>query len=68
MSIEVNEKITPEEFARRMREIERTRKDIHISEEVEQHLEADDLLCDVLRSLGYGEGVEIFEEMGKWYE
>ena len=31
------------------------------------HYEADDLMCELLGSLGYEEGVEIFENMGKWY-
>ena len=31
------------------------------------HGRADDLLCEVLRHLGYGEGVAIFEKMDKWY-
>ena len=31
------------------------------------HCEADDLLCRVLTELGYGEGVEIFKKLDKWY-
>lgn len=31
------------------------------------HGHADTLLCEALRSLGYGEGVDIFERMEKWY-
>lgn len=31
------------------------------------HGEMDDLLCEVLESLGYGEGVEIFRNTYKWY-
>ena len=32
-----------------------------------RHVDADDLMCELLRSLGYGEGIEIFEDMPKWY-
>lgn len=31
------------------------------------HIEADDLMCELLKGLGYGEGVEIFEGMDRWY-
>jgi len=31
------------------------------------HSEADDLMCWLLTKLGYGEGVEIFENAEKWY-
>ena len=31
------------------------------------HVEADDLMCELLKSLGYGEGVEVLEDMDKWY-
>ena len=31
------------------------------------HSEGDDLMCQVLRELGYGEGIDIFEQMEKWY-
>ena len=33
----------------------------------ESHREADDLMCEVLRQLGYEEGVAMFVEMQKWY-
>ena len=54
--------ISPTEFERRMREIDETS-----SNEEEAHIRADDLLCETLRQLGYEKGVEIFENMGKWY-
>lgn len=50
-----------EEFAKRMAEIAK-----NLDSEV-GHGEADDLLCEVLRELGYGEGIDIFESMHKWY-
>ena len=31
------------------------------------HANADDLLCLVLKQLGYGEAVEIFDSLPKWY-
>ena len=31
------------------------------------HMEADDLLCELLIELGYGEGVKVFDNMHKWY-
>jgi hypothetical protein len=33
----------------------------------ERHFYADDTMCDLLRELGYGDGVDVFENMGKWY-
>lgn len=35
--------------------------------EEEAHIRADELLCETLRQLGYEKGVEVFENMGKWY-
>jgi len=32
-----------------------------------KHGRADDLMCKVLDSLGYGAGVKIFQDMEKWY-
>lgn len=31
------------------------------------HILADELMCKLLRELGYGEGVDIFKKMDKWY-
>jgi hypothetical protein len=31
------------------------------------HLEADDLMCQLLEELGYEEGVKIFKNAEKWY-
>ena len=52
--------MTPDEFARRMYEISNVGPE-------EGHIEADALMCQVLRELGYDAGVEIFERMPKWY-
>ena len=31
------------------------------------HVKADILMCDLLRSLGYKDGIEIFENHMRWY-
>ena len=31
------------------------------------HKKADAVICDLLTALGYGDGVELFEQMPKWY-
>ena len=32
------------------------------------HKQADNLLCRLLQELGYGEVVEVYKTVGKWYE
>lgn len=58
--------MTPEEFKVLMEKIAAGDKD-GFHDQVEEHSDADQLLCEVLRSLGYGDGVEIFKNMPKWY-
>ena len=53
--------MTPEEFKEKMDEIRA------IGYEEDCHIYGDKLMCELLRSLGYGDGVEIFEKMPKWY-
>jgi hypothetical protein len=53
--------MTPEEFAKKMREIFRKR------DKEGRHSEADKLMCELLKSLGYEKGVKIFEKSDKWY-
>ena len=53
--------MTPEQFAKRMREIAKE------TDTEDRHINADNLMCDLLKELGYGEGVDIFEDMYKWY-
>ena len=53
--------MTKEEFKKRMQAI----ADIRDAEK--GHIEADDLMCELLKDLGYGEGVDIFEGMNRWY-
>lgn len=31
------------------------------------HIQADELLCDTLRALGYDSAVKIFENADRWY-
>lgn len=37
-------------------------------DEPRSHQEADEVLCDLLRALGYGEVVVAWREVPKWYE
>ena len=60
----MSKKITsPDDFARRMRN---AKNDFHGDPEL-THMEMDELMCKLLRKLGYSEGVEIFESTFKWY-
>ena len=55
--------MTPKEFYGRMLGLEElSKKDREVA-----HSKADDILCEALKSLGYEEGIEIFERMRKWY-
>ena len=55
--------MSPEEFKQKMLEFEADNyKDIE-----EIHSKMDDLMCEVLSMLGYGDGVEVFQNTEKWY-
>ena len=56
----------PEEFERRMRECFSKDAGGHLDREV-AHVDADDLMCELLKSLGYGAGVKVYEEEEKWH-
>ena len=58
--------ITPEEFAKRMQGIKELYSDFHDTDE--RHVAMDDLMCELLRELGYGDGIDIFDNTSKWYE
>lgn len=58
--------MTPEEFKNKMQKISDQQGEVHVDIEI-THAEADDLMCELLRELGYGEGVDVFEDMPKWY-
>lgn len=51
------------EFAREMKELEAK----YGGDKEVLHGAGDDLMCEMLKALGYGEGVEIFEKWDKWY-
>ncbi len=68
--------LTPEEFERAMLEIfggefvagpDSTNARLGLYDEEESHPAADDLMCQLLSSLGYEAGVELFKESRKWY-
>lgn len=54
------ENITPEEFYRKMVELEKLDTE-------SAHAEMDYLLCETLKQLGYSKGIEVFENKDKWY-
>jgi hypothetical protein len=56
--------MTTKEFAEQMREIQYR---YEADDEELCHIMMDNLMCEVLESLGYGEGVLIFIETDKWY-
>lgn len=49
-----------QKYIEKMESIERKDKEI-------AHLRADDLLCALLKELGYSEVVEAWERIPKWY-
>ena len=64
-----NRIMTPEEFAKKMKKISDNLKyqnDVYYDEE-DAHMQMDDLMSDLLRQLGYGEGIDIFDNTSKWY-
>lgn len=64
-----NRIMTPEEFAKKMKKISDNLKyqnDAYYDEE-DAHMQMDDLMSDLLRQLGYGEGIDIFDNTSKWY-
>ena len=56
--------MSPQDFYDLMREMHDTFTD---GDEETVHVAMDELMCDVLEYLGYGEGVEIFKNTPKWY-
>ena len=57
--------ITPDDFNNIMLKIEKEYG--HGEDEEEFHLEADELINQVMRELGYGDGMDIFVRNPKWY-
>lgn len=55
--------MTPEEFHDAMISL-----DLKFGHDPEiAHIKADELLCEVLESLGYGRGLRVYATMKKWY-
>lgn len=56
-------KMKPEEFEKQMKQIFESEE----NDTEEAHYKADGLMCNLLSSMGYGEGIKIFLNAGKWY-
>ena len=52
--------ISPNDFLERMKAIESQSPEYF-------HINADELMCDLLRSLGYGDAVDVFKNHERWY-
>lgn len=55
--------MNPKEFAEKMAVIAK----YNDRDEESSHVEADDLMCEVLTELGYRDGIEIYRKMTLWY-
>lgn len=53
--------MTPKDFEQRMSEL------VNDPDREQRHMVADGIMCDLLRNLGYGDGVQAFEGMDKYY-
>lgn len=63
---------TPKTFAKKMADIANMLEHGEdfagrFIDQEDTHIMADKLMCELLRELGYGEGVGIFEKIPKWY-
>lgn len=61
-----NKPLTPEEFTKQMQEA----FDVYYlqqDDEEEVHIVMDGIMCNLLRQLGYGDGVDIFNKTPMWY-
>ncbi len=61
--------MTPQEFAEKMKALSKDSDDlaIHHGNLDHNHRKADDILCDILETVGYREGAAIFRDLVKWY-
>ena len=59
--------MTPKEFAEEMRRYYGGDDPNGYFSTEGAHEDADKLMCETLRALGYAEGVEIFEQAPKWH-
>lgn len=55
--------MNPEEFYEKMLQL----KNDFGGDEEEVHINMDNLICELLSTLGYGDGVDVFDETNKWY-
>jgi len=58
---------TPAEFAEQMRYIQRKGSDDNSNDIEFVHIAMDNAMADLLESLGYSEGVQVFQDTYKWY-
>lgn len=61
-----NDPMSPEEFAIQMREAYETHW-MKAGDEEAVHIVMDGIMCNILRQLGYGEGIDIFDSTPMWY-
>ena len=59
--------MTPEEFAEKMRKIYGPDPTQRNYDEEDAHIRADELMCQALIGLGYGEGIQLFNNASQWY-
>lgn len=62
--------MTPEEFKLAMLDASLTTYEFeghHYIDHETAHEKMDDLMCQVLKELGYGDGIDIFSVTTKWY-
>ena len=59
--------MTPEEFKKEMADAVEYFINERRWDQESLHRCMDRLMCDLLRELGYGEGIDIFEDAPKWY-
>lgn len=60
--------MTPQEFKEKMDDVVKSELDPIFGFDAEiAHVHADDLMCELLIQLGYEEGVQIFNDMPKYY-
>lgn len=55
--------MTPEKFKLKMNELATSSS----LDKEDRHRRMDDLMCEVLRSIGYDDGIDVFEATSKWY-
>lgn len=55
--------MTPEKFKLKMNELATSSS----LDKEDRHRRMDALMCEMLRSIGYDDGIDIFEATSKWY-